>query len=158
MQWMVWQQLWDLHNLLLVATCHVDAWETTSLKPSALIITFFEVVLCHHHPWVWIPEDYYEERNSANWCKTSVVCTFNWLRVCSLSKWIFHNHLYSVVLLYSPILLSPFHIDTGWIFFFSITLIFIEVFLCFLPFVVCTGSILQTGWKTSWKALPLNLG
>lgn len=30
-------------------------------------------------------------------------------------------------------------------FFFSITFIFIEVFLWFLPFVVCTGCVMQTG-------------
>lgn len=58
-----------------------------------------------------------------------------------MSKYIFHNCLYSVVLLYFPILLSPFHMETGWLFFFSITFILVEVPLWFLPFVVCTGCI-----------------
>lgn len=59
-----------------------------------------------------------------------------------MSKYIFHNRLYSVVLLYFPILLSPFHTETGWLFFFSITFILVEVPLWFLLFVVCTGCYL----------------
>lgn len=55
-----------------------------------------------------------------------------------MSKYIFHNHLYSVVFLYFPSLLSLFHIETGWLCSFPITFIFMEV-LWFLPFVVRTG-------------------